>query len=194
MGLDGVELTLDLEDRFAISFDDEEIIYLYMTPARIEWLVREKIAGRSPTIVDFEKQTQWILERLNSLPGGRTFWLQGWSLESAFPPGRRRELWDDFSQALGVRLPALELKNSARPRIPRYVSNIERLTFWMLDHHFETFPIKRQGTPLIPLGTGRWLEEDEVTAGIVEAICHCLGVKSVELTPDTLLRDELGMD
>lgn len=194
MGMDGVELLMDLEDRFGVSFDDEESIYLFMTPARIEWLVREKLAGHNPAIVDFEKQVQWITDRLNSIPGGRTFWLQEWSLETAFPPKRRYRLWGELSDALGVKLPALELADSACPRIPRYVSTIERLAFWMLDHHFDSFPIKRPGTPLVPLGTGQWLKDDEVSTGIVESICHCLGVEPLEVTPDTLLRDELGMD
>ncbi|MBI1311464.1 hypothetical protein GC176_09165 [bacterium] len=194
MGIDGLDMRFRLERRFDISIDSEEQTYLYATPARIEWLVREKLADRQPAIIDPHAHGQWMLDALNSIPGRNTGWLSLMSFERTFPEEHRWRMWEAFGDALKIRLPALELKDSPCPRIPWHVSDFGKLTFWLLDHHPESFPIKRSGTPLISIGTGRWLKEDEITTGIVDVICECLGVKPIEVTPDTLLRDELGME
>jgi acyl carrier protein len=182
-----------LERRFGISIDDEEQIYLYVSPARVEWLVRERMANRKPAIVDVYEHGKLMQGALKSVAGLNTGWLSSMSFERTFPKEHRQELWDAFGAALRIRLPALELADSPHPRIPWYVSDYGKLTFWLLNHHPESFPIKRSGTPLLPLGTGRWLKDDEITVGIVEVICDCLGVKAIEVTPDSLLVDELGM-
>lgn len=193
MGMDGVEITMTLEDRFPISFDDDEVIYLYTTPARIEWLVIEKLAGRKPAVVDISALMGWILETLKSLPIRRKLWRSTWSFELAFPPEQRRDLWERFGNELGFQLPSLELASSAKPRIPHHVSDCWKLAVWVLDHHPDRCPLLRDGSPVARLGTGLWLDDD-VSTRVVEVICHCLGVKPVEITPDILLRDDLGMD
>ncbi len=193
MGMDGLDLCFRLERRFEIEIDSEEVIYLYLTPARVEWLVLEKLAGRQPAIVDVPALMAWIMDVLKEVPGRRTGWMSSRTFERAFPPERRPELWRAFGDQLGVDLPPLELPDSDCPRIPRHVSDCRNLAFWFIDNHPDRCPIDREGTPLGRLGTGLW-QDQKVSAAIVEELCDALGIEPIEVTPDVLMVDELGME
>ena len=193
MGMDGIDLCFRLERRFQIEIDSEEVVYLYLTPARVEWLVLEKLAGRQPAIVDVPALAGWIMDALKEVPNRSTGWMSTRDFERAFPPTRRGELWQAFGDQLGVDLPALELPDSECPKIPRYVSDYRNLAIWFLDHHPERCPIEREGTPIGRLGTGLW-QDQEVSAAVIEELCDALGVEPIEVTPDSLMADELGME
>lgn len=193
MGLDGADIMIELEDRFGIRIDDDEAIYLYLTPARIEWLVLEKLSGRQPAIVDWQRLLEWLTQTLKRLPGRRRLWTSTMSLNRAFPCRLRTSLWNEFGRELGVRLPSLELPDSDCPRIPYQVGDCWKLAVWMLDHYPDRCPRAREGSSIEPLGTGQWRDE-RVSAEVIDVLCHCLGLTHDRITPDALLNDELGMD
>ncbi len=190
MGMDGIDLQHRLEKRFEITINSEEAIYLYLTPARVEWLVIEKLARRNPAVVAFQAISERIVDAVSSTSGRRRVW---WSFERAFPADRRCELWTQFGSTLGVVLPQLELAETSYPRIPRYVATATRLAIWLLDRHPELCPLERDGEPLTRLGTGSW-QDQKVSAAVIEELCDCLGVDKLEITPDSLLTDDLGME
>ena len=108
MGLDGVELVMEVEDRFKIKIDDEEAERT-LTIGELQALVLTKLKGRKVNEYCKSQRTFYSLRRLLSSyvdrpvkkirPADKT--------EDFFPLENRREKWDQFSQGTPYRFPKL---------------------------------------------------------------------------------------
>ncbi len=181
MGLDGVETIMELEDRFGITLDDAEFVYVYTTPGRIEWLVREKIAGRQPAVVDYEGIMRQIEAALAALPTHRTGWFRTWSFQKLFPVDRGAEFWSTVGNTLGVELPDFSefqdygFGNAAFP-----------LAIRIVDQHPEWAPLKRDGAPVAALPSNDWLDP-ELGLQVRDVICEVLSLDPAVVTPSSLM-------
>lgn len=181
MGLDGVELAMDLEDRFGITIDDDETVYIYTTPGRIEWFVREKVAGRQPAVVDYEFIMRQIESALAALPTHRAGWFRTWKFQKLFPVDRRAEFWSTVGNSLGVELPDFsEFQNYG------FGTGAFPLAIRIVDRHPEWAPLKRDGVPVAPLVSDDWLDLD-LGPQVRDVISGVLGLDSAVVTPSSLM-------
>jgi hypothetical protein len=116
-------------------------------------------------------------------------------LNRRFSPATRAANWQALEGALGLSLPELEQPADEEfPKIPRKCDSVISLTYWIVEHHperVEWFPVscERKGK----MATHQF-SEDEVWAILCECICGALGVKPEEVTPDSRMIEDLGMN
>ncbi len=181
MGLDGVEIAMELEERFQIAIDDEEIIYIHTTPGRIEWFVREKIAGRQPAVVDYEGIMRQIERALAALPTHRSGWFRTWNFQKLFPVDRRAEFWSSVGITLGVELPDFsEFQDYG------FGAGGFPLAIRIVDQNPEWAPLKRAGTSVAPLPSNAWLDP-ELGHQIRDIIADALDLDPAVVTPSSLM-------
>ncbi len=134
MGMDSIELVMELEEQFGIEISNDEGIYLFQSPRQIIQLVTSRLCGEIPPIPDTDIMFERINAALKSLPDYRRRWFRH-RFEHLFPEERRDQNWLAFGEALGVELPPLEPQPSGVPRIPESCASHLRLMFWLMAQH-----------------------------------------------------------
>lgn len=192
MGLDVVELAMDLEDRFGIAITDEEAVFLLDTPRRIVWLIAEKLAGRNPPVPDFGKLASQILEALRSMPDYKTRWFWSGQIEKLVPIENRQANWKAVSDVLGLALPPIEETGPWRGKIPESCSTLPKTAFWVFSNYPDRVPLLR-GASVSEPSPMMSMTIDQIWEGVRESICESLGVEREKVTLDTSMEVDLGI-
>lgn len=194
MGIDAYDLSFRLEKRFEISFDRDDLIYLFQSPRQVIRLVTARLSGEILPIPDVPAMFERITSAIQSVPDYRRRWFRH-TLEASFPKERRELNWSAFGDALGVTLPALPASESEVPELPRECSSHVRLTFWLMEHAPERVLWKRSPAECVgqtPVGHD-W-EPEQIQQAVVETIVDVLGVDIDEATLDADMVEALGME
>jgi|GEM_PF-1988208 acyl carrier protein len=193
MGMDAVELVIRLEEQFEIEISEDEGIYLFQSPREVIRLVTSRLSGEILPIPDTHAMIERINAALKSLPDYRRRWFRQ-QLEHQFPAERRDQNWLDFGQALGVELPPLEPQSSGVPRIPTSCANHMRLMFWMMEQRPDCVVWKaKAGQTTAPDNASEWNAASIQTA-VFQTISEALGLDPDEMTLDSDMVEDLGMD
>ena len=134
-----------------------------------------------------------------SVAGMYLFWLLRPTLvpppiRALFPAERRDQNWLAFGKALGVELPPLEPQPPGVPRIPTSCADHLCLMFWMMEQHPDCVAWKAMaGQTTAPDNASEW-DTASIQTTVFQAITEALGVDSDEVTLDTDMIEDLGME
>lgn len=113
MGLESVELVMEVEEAFGFSIRDEDAATFYTVGQLYDYIMAHRFEGKQPgclTSVTFYRLRRalmsvlWIARRDVRLSSDL----------NAVIPARRRQVWSDLQEAIGLRLPKLVLPVWAR--------------------------------------------------------------------------------
>jgi hypothetical protein len=194
MGLDALDLTYRLEQRFGITIQRQEAMaVLFDTAGTIHRYLVGKLHGdyhQTPHIEPLFIEVSKAVNRIR----GRWKLTSSLDLSKLFSPTKRSSQWKALEQALEVSLPPLEhSEHEPHPSIPRQCHSILSLTYWIADHRperVEWFPVscERKGET----ATHEWSEE-EIWTVLRECICNVLYVKPQDVVYDARMVEDLGM-
>jgi len=195
MGIDALDLTFRLEKRLGIKISwAEGIAVLFDTAGTIHRYLVSKLRGGYRQVPRIEPLFKEVADAVNRITG---WWRLTSSLDlnRRFPPATRAANWQALEGALGISLPQLEQPaDDEFPKIPRQCDSVISLTYWIVEHHperVEWFPVSCERTGKMATHQFR---EDEVWAILCECICDALGVKPEEITPESRMIEDLGMN
>ena len=106
MGLDGVELVMEVEETFGFSIRDEDAATFYTVGQLYDYILTHRFEGRQQgclTSVAFYK----LRRALMSVLGIARNDIRATSDLNAIIPARRRHVWSVLQSAIGLRLPDL---------------------------------------------------------------------------------------
>ncbi len=195
MGIDLLDLTFRLEKRLGIRISQAEAIAgVFNTAGTLHRYLVAKLRGEYQQVPRIEPVFKEVADAVNRITGP-------WRLTSSldlnrrFSSSTRAENWQALEGALGISLPQLEQPaDDEFPKIPRQCDSVISLTYWIVEHHperAEWFPVNCERTG--KMATHQF-SEDEVWVILCECICDALGVKPEEITPDSRMIEDLGMN
>ena len=195
MGIDALDLTFRLEKRLGIKISTAEgVAGVFNTAGTIHRYLVAKVQGESRQLPRIEPLFVEVSRAVNRITG---WWRLTSSLDlnRRFSPATRAANWQALEGALGVSLPQLEHPAEDEfPKIPRQCDSVISLTYWIVEHHperAEWFPVNCERTGKM---AAHQFSEDEVWAILCECICDALGVKPEEVTPESRMVEDLGMN
>src|SRR5690606_33853120 len=108
MGMDGVELVIEIEERFGVSFPDQDLEQIATVGDLCDYLTARAVELRSRPCA-----TAWFFYRfrrvlLEELPAPRRAVRPRASLASLIPATRRKRTWRALQYEFEHRLPALQ--------------------------------------------------------------------------------------
>jgi acyl carrier protein len=195
MGMDALDLTFRLEKQLGIKISRAEgIAVLFDTAGTIHRYLVSKLQGEYRQVPRIEPVFKEVADAVNRIKG---WWRLTSSLDlnRRFSPATRAANWRALEAALGLPLPDLEQPAGKEiPKIPRKCDSVISLTYWIVEHHperVEWFPVSCERTG--KMATHQF-SEGELWAILCECICDALGVKPEEITPDSRMVEDLGMN
>lgn len=195
MGIDALDLTFRLEKRLGIKISwAEAVAGVFNTAGTLHGYLVAKLQGEYRELPRIDPLFLEVSQAVNRITG---WWRLTSSLDlnRRFSPTTRAANWHALEDALGLSLPELEQTADDKfPKIPRKCDSVISLTYWIVEHHperVEWFPAscERHGKM-----AAHQFSEDEVWAILCECICDALGVKPEEVTPDSRMIEDLGMN
>jgi acyl carrier protein len=195
MGIDALDLTFRLEKQLDIKISQAEgFAVLFDTAGTIHRYLVSKLRGEYRQVPRIEPVFKEVADAVNRITG-RWRLTSSLDLNRRFPPATRAENWQALEGALGFPLPQLEQPADDKvPKIPRQCDSVISLTYWIVEHHperVEWFPVSSERTGKTAT---HQFSEDEVWAILCECIGDALGVKPEEITPDSRMVEDLGMN
>jgi acyl carrier protein len=195
MGLDAIELVLELEERLGIEICEEERLSIVGTTVEnAHRILMDKLNGAERTVPVFWPFARGVYHALNRL----TPWWKGRNyndLNKKFPPMNRVEIWQELEKELSVLLPDLEYApNGEYPVIPRICDSGISMVFWIAEHYPERLEWAKVSCERSGKMADRTWNEDEVWEILRQSIVDMLDVKPEEVTPDARLVEDLGME
>jgi len=195
MGMDALDLTFRLEKQLGIKISQAEgIAVLFDTAGTIHRYLISKLQGEYQQVPRIEPLFKEVADAVNRITG---WWRLTSSLDlnRRFSPATRAANWQALEDALGMSLPQLQQPADGEfPKTPRKCDSVISLTYWIVEHHperVEWFPVSCERTGKM---STHQFSEDEVWAILCECICDALGVKPEEITPDSRMVEDLGMN
>jgi acyl carrier protein len=194
MGLDLVELAMELEKHFGIKFSNDEYYPAFCdTAGTLCEFVWQKLQGISPGVADFRRLHKELHTHFMSAPG-RPWWYRGMNLKRLMSKGDLSENWRWLEQSLGISLPALLRDPSTnRLQIPPECASMSRLMYWIVENHPKRVSWLRSSS-----AAGRTVEAARFThedcwLGVRDAIAEIINIKAEQVTSDSHLIEELRM-
>jgi acyl carrier protein len=195
MGIDALDLTFRLEKRLGIKISQAEAVAgVFNTAGTLHRYLVAKVQGEYRKVPRIEPLFWEVSKAVNRITGRWRF-TSSLDLNRRFPPATRAANWQALEAALGMSLPPLEQPSDDEfPKIPRKCDSVISLTYWIVEHH----PERVEWSPVICERTGKMagyqFSDDEVWAILCECICDALGVKPEEVTTDSRMIEDLGMN
>ena len=106
MGLDGMELVMEVEETFGFSIRDEDAATFYTVGQLYDYILAHRFEGRQPgclTSVAFYRLRRALISVLGIAKSD----VRLASDMNTIIPARRRPVWSDLQEAIGLRLPEL---------------------------------------------------------------------------------------
>ena len=195
MGLDALDLVFRLEKRFGIKIDrNEAFAVVFDTAGTIHRYLVAKLQGEYQKAPRMEPLFQEVVKAVNQITG-RWKLTSSFNLNKRFSPPNRKANWESLEKALGISLPKLEQPaNEEFPRISRQYESLVSLTYWIIENYpnrAEWFPVSCERTG--KMAARQW-NEDEIWSILCECIRDALGVKIDEVTRESRMIEDLGME
>lgn len=195
MGMDALDLTFRLEKQLGIKISRAEgIAVLFDTAGTLHRYLVAKVQDEYQQVPRIEPVFKEVADTVNRITG-RWRLTSSLDLNRRFSPATRAKNWQALEGALGLSLPELEQPaGDGFPKIPRQCDSVISLTYWIVEHYSERvewFPVSCERTGKTAT---HQFSEHEVWAILCECICRVLGAKPEEVTSDSRMVEDLGMN
>lgn len=210
MGLDFVEVLMEIEDRFDIDLMSRSEWYPLHTAGNLGDLVWQRLQGSEPAIerADYQ-QAIGVVEGVFTESGVQKKWFSR-DLNRWFPDAGRERIWQTLSHRLDCPLPELEHDGGVLvPTVPRVCSTKHDLVMWVLWNKPGRklwrpvtpsprrkplgwpFPSRSQERPTKPPRS--WTRE-EVWEEVRQILIEQLGLRPDEVVRDARLAEDIKFD
>lgn len=191
MGLDLLDIELRLEERFGIRMDLSENVYFCVTPGRLQQFIWQKLQGEPFRVPQLMRLHNEVLDALRAVTR-RRFSRSG-DLNKLIKAEVRSEVWERLGQALGCRLPPLEVRcDDLEPAMPLGCDSTWLLAWWIAEHQPERVEwLQVDPASRAEQAERRWSEQD-VWRGVQKCIAESLGLDPTDVTPSARLFEDLG--
>jgi acyl carrier protein len=193
MGLDLIELAMQLETRFRIEFARDEYQTAFSgTAGSLCDFVWQKIQGVQPALLDFQDLHTRVRRALLATPG-RPWWYRGVRVERLLGQTDLARSWDSLQCTLGVSLPALaEDPANGQVGVPAQCASVLRLTHWIAEHCPDRAKrLKNATTGRAP--AAEQMTREECCQGVRQVLADVLDLDPEQVTPQAHLIEDLGM-
>ena len=168
--------------------------FLSQTPEVLFEFIWQRLQGIHPRIPEWRfTLTEKVVAATIALPGARNRWWQ--SFERMIPKLNRRENWTLLGSVFGCALPPLiESPDDGVPRFPKGCQTPEELAQWLLKNHSNRIPaIREEWAEEPPAHSWEW-DRSTVWTQVQHIIADCLSLDLDQITPESRMHEDLGMD
>ena len=195
MGLDLIDLGMQLEKKFQIEFDRDEYQTAFCgTAGSLCDFVWRKLHGVEPALLDVRGLYDRIHRVLMAAPG-RPWWYRGTRLQRILGQHDLAGAWDWLQRTLAVSLPPLIPDAlTGRLRVPEQCTTAYRLMHWMSEHNPDRVNWLKQATSTgLPPGNER-ITPEECWLRVREVLADVLAIEPDKVVPEAHLIEDLGMN
>jgi acyl carrier protein len=199
MGIDLLDVVFRLEREFQIKISARRESVFLMRVGWIQFLVTEKLGGRSPAVPDVSAVYRRVGAVVSRYPDRRGFWGRTFDQRSRLSflltPESLPQFWCELEDELGFPLPRLcREPDGIAPLPPAGIDNAGSLAAWIaftcrdvVPHRYPARPSPR------PPDADRWT--DEAIFLVIRAILvDALSVNEEDVTPEAWLIEDLGAE